>query len=159
MNEHGDCLLPHQVQKDHSYSVIVTTGGGFYRYQLEDQVLVTGFIGNTPTLRFLGKLENISDRYGEKINSLHVDRIVESKIPLTNQIVDSLERKLRENYNYSYCVELGQLQPVRVFRIAKDGYRTFEARCLERDQKPGNIKLTYLSTLNGWSDYFQGEYV
>jgi len=187
MSEDGDCLLPHQVQKDHSYSVIVTTGGGFYRYQLEDQVLVTGFIGNTPTLRFLGKLGNISDKYGEKINSLHVARIIkslfnhynfnfcmlapdssadkrfytlyiESEIPLSKQIANSLECKLRENYNYRYCVELGQLEPARIFRIAKDGYRTYEARCLERGQKQGNIKLTYLSTLDRWSDYFQGEY-
>ncbi|MBM3292544.1 GH3 auxin-responsive promoter family protein, partial [Candidatus Bathyarchaeota archaeon] len=187
MGEDGDCLLAHQVQKGCSYSVIVTTGGGFYRYRLEDKVLVTGFIGYTPTLRFLGKTENISDRYGEKVNSLHVARIiksilkqddfsfcmlapdsradkqfytlyVESKVPLPERIANSLEDKLRENYNYKYCVELGQLEPARIFRIAKDGYKTYEARCVERGQKQGNIKLTYLSTLDRWSDYFQGDY-
>lgn len=187
MNKDGNCCLAHELKKDHLYSVIVTTGGGLYRYQLEDQVLVTGLLGNTPAFRFLGKLGNISDRYGEKINELYVSGIlksilkhsnynfcmlapdskadmhfytlyIESNNTLPEEIADLLEDKLRENYNYRYCVDIGQLQPVRIFRIVKDGYNAYEARCLARGQKQGALKLTHLSTLDRWSDYFQGDY-
>lgn len=50
------------------YSLIVTTGGGLYRYRLGDLVEVTGFLGKTPCLRFLGKEDRVSDLCGEKLS-------------------------------------------------------------------------------------------
>ncbi len=50
------------------YSVVVTTGGGLYRYQLHDRVQVTGFLKRTPCLRFLGKEDRVSDLFGEKLS-------------------------------------------------------------------------------------------
>jgi len=50
------------------YSVVVTTGGGLYRYCLEDRVEVDGFVGRTPSLRFLGKEGHVSDLVGEKLS-------------------------------------------------------------------------------------------
>lgn len=187
MNENGDCLLAHQVKKNCEYSVIVTTGGGLYRYRLGDRVLVTGFLGDTPTLRFLGKSENISDKYGEKVNELHVSKILKSILGnceynfcmlapdskanenfytlyiefdgvLPENVRDLLEQGLRENFHYRYCIELGQLSPVRIFRVRNDGYKTYEARCLDRGMKQGDIKLAYLSAQDGWSNYFHGDY-
>ena len=78
MTDDGDCLGAHQVEQGREYSVVVTTGGGFYRYRLEDRVLVTGFLGVTPTLRFLGKADYVSDRYGEKIHAGHVGRVLDT---------------------------------------------------------------------------------
>lgn len=49
------------------YSVVVTTGGGLYRYRLEDRVQVDGFVGRTPSVRFLGKEGHVSDLVGEKL--------------------------------------------------------------------------------------------
>ena len=43
------------IQRGGTYSVILTTGGGLYRYQLHDLVEVTGFVGRCPLVRFLGK--------------------------------------------------------------------------------------------------------
>ena len=68
----GRCLAAHEVEAGTEYSVVVTTGGGLYRYRLEDRVLVTGFLGTTPTLRFLGKAGHVCDRYGEKLHVRHV---------------------------------------------------------------------------------------
>ena len=55
-----------------SYSLIVTTGGGLYRYKLQDRVEVTDFYRQTPSLRFLGKEDNISDYCGEKLTEAFV---------------------------------------------------------------------------------------
>jgi hypothetical protein len=50
----------------------VTTGGGLYRYRLEDRVAVDGFVGPTPSLRFLGKEGHVSDLRGEKLQESFV---------------------------------------------------------------------------------------
>jgi hypothetical protein len=54
------------------YSVVVTTGGGLYRYRLGDRVEVTGFAERTPSLRFLGRGGHISDLRGEKLHESFV---------------------------------------------------------------------------------------
>ncbi len=59
-----------------SYSVLVTTGGGFYRYRLGDVVRVEGFLGRTPCLRFLGREGNVSDQVGEKLHGIHVEQVL-----------------------------------------------------------------------------------
>src|ERR1043165_7254360 len=41
IDDSGEVLLAHQVEKGKSYSVVVTTGGGFYRYQLQEVIEVT----------------------------------------------------------------------------------------------------------------------
>jgi hypothetical protein len=58
------------------YSVVLTTGGGLYRYRLHDLVEVTGRLSATPCLRFLGKTDRVSDRFGEKLDEAFVDRLV-----------------------------------------------------------------------------------
>lgn len=58
------------------YSVVITTGGGLYRYRLLDLVQVVGFLERCPLVAFLGKEENVSDRFGEKVNEYHVDAVL-----------------------------------------------------------------------------------
>jgi hypothetical protein len=65
--EEGRARLAHELEEGGLYSVVVTTGGGLYRYRLEDRVQVDGFVGRTPSLRFLGKEGHVSDLVGEKL--------------------------------------------------------------------------------------------
>jgi hypothetical protein len=62
----------HELELGGCYAVVITTGGGLYRYQLHDIVEVVGHRGNCPLLRFVGKESYISDRFGEKLNERHV---------------------------------------------------------------------------------------
>lgn len=66
-----------QLKKGDRYEVIVTTGGGFYRYSLNDIVEVTGYFKNTPALKFLGKSDIVCDITGEKLNETHVSTVIE----------------------------------------------------------------------------------
>jgi len=59
------------------YSVMLTTGGGLYRYQLNDRVEVTGFLNQCPLLKFVGRAANVSDLYGEKLHEAHVVEVLE----------------------------------------------------------------------------------
>jgi hypothetical protein len=64
--------LAHEIEPGGIYSVVVTTGGGLYRYRLGDRVEVTGFAGRTPSLRFLGREGHVSDLRGEKLHESFV---------------------------------------------------------------------------------------
>ncbi|HQF37551.1 MAG TPA: GH3 auxin-responsive promoter family protein [Opitutaceae bacterium] len=54
------------------YSVVLTTGGGLWRYRLHDRVKVVDFCHATPCLEFLGKDNAVSDMVGEKLDERHV---------------------------------------------------------------------------------------
>ena len=70
-------LLAHQLERDGLYSLVVTTGGGLYRYLLGDQIQVTGHIQNCPLVRLVGRQDSVSDWFGEKLNDAHVSRVFE----------------------------------------------------------------------------------
>jgi hypothetical protein len=72
----GDAHGAWELSPGGTYSVVLTTGGGLYRYRLHDLVEVTGHVAATPCLRFLGKTDRISDRFGEKLDEAFVDRVV-----------------------------------------------------------------------------------
>jgi hypothetical protein len=64
----GRSVLAHELEPGVEYSVILTTGGGLYRYHLADRVIVTGRVERTPSLAFVGKDDRVSDRRGEKLS-------------------------------------------------------------------------------------------
>ncbi len=76
LTEHRDILLAHQIEKGKTYSVIVTTGGGLYRYQLNDIVEVTDFYNQIPCIKFISKADNVSDYFGEKLNEQFVANVL-----------------------------------------------------------------------------------
>ncbi len=179
--------LAHELEAGQEYSVVVTTGGGLYRYRLHDRVAVAGHLRQAPLLRFLGKEANLSDRFGEKVNEGHVRDALARILPPTpafamvaceewpdgwaytlyleapNQpdaaLVEAaaaLEAALQENFHYRYCRDLGQLQPVRAFRIRHGAAEAYLATCQAHGQRLGDIKPVVLHKRSGWSDAFAG---
>ncbi len=67
----GQVRLAHELEEGRQYSVIVSTSGGLYRYRLHDTIRVTGHVGQTPAMRFVGKDNCVSDQRGEKLNASH----------------------------------------------------------------------------------------
>jgi hypothetical protein len=60
------------------YEPVISTGGGLYRYRMNDEVKVTGFYrGKLPLLQFLHKRDYISDIRGEKVSLQHVIEILD----------------------------------------------------------------------------------
>ena len=68
LDDRGEALLAHELEHGRQYRVVVTTGGGLYRYCLNDRVRVDGFVGRTPSVRFAGKEDHVSDLFGEKLS-------------------------------------------------------------------------------------------
>jgi hypothetical protein len=74
----GRPLLAHQLERGRIYSVVVTTGGGLYRYHMHDLVQVVGWVRQAPCLRFLGKGSLVSDWFGEKLHERFVAGVLEA---------------------------------------------------------------------------------
>lgn len=171
------------LQDGAEYAVILTTGGGLYRYALRDRVRVTGFYRTTPCLEFLGKADNVSDLRGEKISEDFVGAclasvldnagvrplfamlapdgdkpryclFIESRDPLPAELSDHLDRSLRSGYHYNLCRELGQLQPVRVLRTEGNAYRTYTRALVSDGMRLGDIKPTPLNRRRDWPQLF-----
>jgi hypothetical protein len=72
--------LAHGLQEGNTYSVVVTTGGGLYRYALGDLVKVTGFLGKAPCFRFTGREGVSSDLFGEKLRGAVVESLIQTTL-------------------------------------------------------------------------------
>ncbi len=75
-HDRGEPFLAHQLQAGQRYQVVVTTGGGLYRYQTGDWIEVTGFLDACPLVRFMGR-NATSDLVGEKLTDQFVQQVIE----------------------------------------------------------------------------------
>jgi hypothetical protein len=73
-------LLPDEIEEGKTYRVILTTGGGLYRYALGDLVQVVGRVEETPLIEFIGKEGNLSDLCGEKLHAARVEAVLNNAL-------------------------------------------------------------------------------
>ncbi len=81
VDERGDIRRAHELARGERYEVVVTNGGGLWRYRLGDVVECTGHLRRTPSLRFLGRAGNVSDLRGEKLSEAFVAQTLRSLWP------------------------------------------------------------------------------
>jgi hypothetical protein len=206
LTEHGACMaaatshfyefveqpgaaprLLQELEANHEYSVLLTTGGGLYRYRLGDRIRVVGFAGNTPLLEFLGKEDGVSDLCGEKLSPAFVGSVLEELsiehaylsdfamlAPSLHEglryvlflqgaasqpdLAVRLDKKLTQNPHYAYCRRLGQLAAPRIFQITSDAGDSYLRRCVAMGQRAGAVKAVALHRLAGWEDFFRGDW-
>ena len=72
----GRICLAHELMEGGLYSVLVTTGGGLYRYKLGDLIRVTGFLHQAPCSQFVGREGVTSDLFGEKLQDSVVEELI-----------------------------------------------------------------------------------
>jgi hypothetical protein len=68
----GDPRLAHELDRGQRYGVILSTGGGLYRYRLHDVIEVVDRLRECPLVRFVGRQDAVSDWVGEKLNEAFV---------------------------------------------------------------------------------------
>ena len=188
LGDDGDVSLLDEIKPGQSYEVVVTTGGGLYRYRTGDRVEVTGRLGQTPTLRFLGRCGVQCDLVGEKLTDAFVGEAIRQSlaglgitaafamlaadprpgytlfvesagITETTSLLERLESKLASNPHYQYARGLGQIHPVRLFRIGYKGQETYLHQKAAAGQKLGNIKPTALDCGTQWASHFEGSFL
>jgi hypothetical protein len=174
--------LVHELEAGREYSVVITTGGGFWRYRLGDRVRVTSIVGAVPVLEFVGKEDGVSDLCGEKLSPALVGKAMSQMrkgellhgrfamlapaatrryyVLFTDDPAadpGELDEFLRENPHYDYCRRLGQLGPIEACKVSGQAEEAYIRRCRERGQRAGAVKLTPLDARPGWEEVFSGE--
>lgn len=81
LDERGEVCGAHQLARGNRYEVVVTNGGGLWRYRLGDVVECTGHVRTTPALRFLGRAGQGSDLRGEKLTEVFVAEVLRALWP------------------------------------------------------------------------------
>jgi hypothetical protein len=181
-DEHsGECRLVAELDEGREYSVVLTTGGGLWRYRLGDRVRVVGFGKRTPLLEFVGKEDYVSDLRGEKLNAVfvantlaefeccriasfamlapsaagtpHYTLFLESHHCETD-LAFRLDQRLQANPHYAYCRRIGQLGELRVLRINRDARDSYVNHCATLGQRAGSVKMTALDRRFGWEHVF-----
>lgn len=163
------------------YEVVLTTGGGLWRYRLGDCVRVTGRLAATPCLEFVGRAGAVSDRFGEKLSEDFVaavlrglvrDTVGESPFAMLAPEGDGtrghyallwdcgpapdeaqLDRLLCQNPHYDWCRRLGQLERARVVPAGPCAFQRYIER-LGPQRRLGELKPPALAQEGGWTAWF-----
>lgn len=168
----GEIVPSWKVRDGESYQPILWTSSGFLRYALNDEVIVTGFAGQTPCLEFVGRLQS-TDMVGEKIHASWVRRMFEQnpawqatcliacQRPKPHYIllhegesVVDVEAALRSVHHYQVARELGQLGEARSVGVGDP------LEWLARNSKSqiaGQNKVEVLTQVDHWVDVFPTE--
>ncbi|MAI32772.1 MAG: hypothetical protein CMM07_13995 [Rhodopirellula sp.] len=103
-HDSGEPFLAHQLEAGQRYQVVVTTGGGLYRYQTGDWIEVTGFLHACPLVRFLGR-DATSDLVGEKLTDQFVQQVIE-KLLTDIQPAEIFAMLVPDEKSKRYCLFL-----------------------------------------------------
>jgi len=76
LDDEGAARGVHEAREGATYAVVVTTAGGLYRYRLGDRVQVVGWVGATPSIRLVGRADQVVDRVGEKLSEAFVGQAI-----------------------------------------------------------------------------------
>lgn len=166
------------------YEVVLTTGGGLYRYRLRDLVRVEGHLRRAPLLSFQGRADRASDLAGEKLTptlvelaltsamrdigvtapfamlaptwepTAHYTLYVEAEPAAAARLALAVERRLGAAHHYALCRALGQLAPLEGVAV-RGGEHAYERACAERGQRSGTIKPPALESALGWDRHFE----
>lgn len=146
--------------------VLLTTGGGLYRYALGDRVRGVGMIGDTARVEFVGRATGSCDLVGEKLDEPLVERALSGCInagdsaclvPDTRAtparyvlviatfacldaktLAGSVDAALQQSFHYAHARRMGQLGPVGV-RVVGGGTDTL-AQYLQRAAELAGIR-------------------
>lgn len=176
LDEQGRVYLAHELSVKQTYEVVISTGGGLYRYRLGDRVQVTGFVNDCPLLRFLGRTGLVSDHFGEKLSA----EAVESWLPAARgpcfvafedggyvlyaegdqrtTVVEG-EHHLCKYHHYRLCRQLGQLRPLRAYRLLDPSWDFFYRRLQSLGRRGGEVKPLALRCEENWSEHLPGRFV
>lgn len=173
-----------QLDAGATYEVVITTGGGLYRYRLRDLVRVEGHLHRAPLLSFRGRADRASDLAGEKLTptlvehalsaamrelgivapfalvaptiepQAHYSLYVEADRGAAQRLASAVERQLHSAHHYALCRSLGQLAPVQGVAII-GGEQAYERACTARGQRAGAIKPPALDPALDWAHHFQ----
>ena len=106
--ERGETRCLWELEEGQSYSIVLTTGGGLYRYEIGDLLQVDGFHKGLPLLRFLGRKGRFFDFAGEKLAEQFVNDCLEQAFtlcPISYEFLLIAPQELEKSRGYTLFLE------------------------------------------------------
>jgi len=151
----------YEMQPQQSGEILISTKGGLLRYRLGDIVECSYRFKNSPVIKFVRRVGDVSDLVGEKLDSTVLMNVFKDYsgmnwIMIANhdhyifaaeQAInpDDIEAKLKHIFHYALARELGQLKPV-VSVYVTDLQKQIIEYHTTRQVKLGDIKAKLLWT-------------
>lgn len=164
LGDDGRCRWAWELRPGDEGEVVLTTGGGLWRYRLGDRVRVDGMVGQTPSLRFLGRSGCAHDLAGEKIDEALAAEAIATlpgaayamlqpvptpphyRLWLPDGYSDPVtavhlcEERLQRAHHYALARRLGQLGPLAPVRCALSPGELLVWLARQRGQRLGEVK-------------------
>lgn len=170
IDQNENIYLAHELNEGETYRVLITTHSGFYRYDLGDKIMVTGYLDKTPLVKFTGRTGLVSDLCGEKLTESFVLKLLQDisghamLLPYSEnksgymllledthyndaearQLIKTIEQRLCENPQYEYAIKIKQLTPLMPLLVNKLWERYTKYQC-NAGRRLGDIKPMVLS--------------
>lgn len=160
----GNVLLANELLQDEVYHVLITNHSGLYRYDIGDQVRVTGKADSVPLLEFIGRSHSDIDICGEKLSEAFVYRAMQSikgfallmpsyqerkyylffdseehNLSSGNNAAERLDMQLQKNPQYRYSRKIEQL-PVIEPVLVNHPWQLYQTHEIVRGRILGDIK-------------------
>lgn len=173
LDDSGELLPSWQWESGLEGRVVVTTGSGFTRYDTGDRVRVTGRLRSVPCLEFLGRHATV-DHHGEKLSHAFLQSVLEGCPGFAMFGYEDggyvlfagrewswrgaeVETLLMRSFTYRDARGLGQLKPLRLFRVEGDAFAQYSAACVSHlGQREGTVKAQPYHPSEKWSALFCG---
>jgi GH3 auxin-responsive promoter len=111
----SSAICAHELSVGETYAIVLTTGGGLYRYELEDLVEVVGKIEDCPLLQFMGRQHFVADWFGEKLHENHVRDAIESACSSYSIVPEFAMLACEMNPRPAYVLFLESTAPAELF--------------------------------------------
>ncbi len=159
----GEARWAWELDEGDEYRLVISTGGGLYRYDLNDLVKVTGHVGRVPILRFVRKGGNVLNVTGEKLTEDQVVRAGRVLGPIQGYTVryrmdeipvlitavegrpecsaEDFDRALREtNVEYASKRASGRLGSAEFLLLPSGTYERYRALRVAQGATDGQVK-------------------
>ncbi|NJK92636.1 MAG: GH3 auxin-responsive promoter family protein [Blastochloris sp.] len=175
---YGNLFLAHELNQNQNYRPILTNHAGLYRYRLGDLIRVDGSIHQTPSIRWIGRADKVSDLRGEKISdaqvALALQQIIWRELFLLLPVeeadpphylclvcegsstpfpVSKMEEALKRNPHYAWAREVKQLGGLALHHVPPDQISEIK-RTLDRKSNL-HSKSTFIITKDTSADLFR----
>jgi hypothetical protein len=179
--EDGRCYWGWELEKGTEYKLVISARNGLLRYAMKDTIRVTGYVGNTPIVVFVGKSGRYLNSVGEKVTeeqlSLAMDwlsddiigftgSIQQGEVPSiliaiewtagvgdTSTVAEKLDRTLQSvSVEYRSKRQSQRMAQLRVCQLREGAYDQFRAWRISNGASYAQVKDCMVATNEEWME-------
>lgn len=176
----GQCHWGWELEEGKEYKLIISARNGLLRYAMNDTIRVTGYIGNTPIVVFVGKSGRYLNSVGEKVTEEQLSSAMEllsgdiigftgsiqyGEVPNiivaiewntgtrdVSSIATKLDDRLQDvSIEYRSKRESQRMSSLQVCRLTEGAYEAFRNWRISNGASPAQVKDCIVATEKEWS--------